>query len=201
MTPPRNELVLATNNPGKLKEYRQILGEFDVHVHSPSDLGLSLTASEDGETFIENARIKALALGPDTGYRVIGDDSGLEVDALGGQPGVHSHRFGYKRTDAARTDHLLTLMSESPDSSRAARFRCAITVVYEGEVTFETERACEGRIGAAPRGCHGFGYDPVFVPEGHTQTFGESGDEIKNRISHRALASGDLLEYLRALIE
>ena len=159
-----------------------------------------LIAPEDGETFMENARIKALALRPDSGFRVIGDDSGLEVDALGGRPGVHSNRFGSKPTDAARTDYLLRLMSESPGSSRTARFRCAMTVAYQGEITFETERACEGTIAAAPRGSHGFGYDPVFVPEGHSQTFGELGDEIKNKISHRALASADLLEYLRALI-
>lgn len=193
--------MLASNNPGKLSEYRALLKAAGFEVVAPAELNLALEVEEEGATFMENARLKALTFSGQTELPVLADDSGLDVDSLGGLPGVRSRRFGPLDSDEARLAHLLERMRSSGESTRTARFHCALVLAQGGAVRFETERVCEGSIAPAPRGHAGFGFDPVFVPEGHERTFAELGDHGKNRISHRALAAADLIRFLPRLRE
>ncbi|MEI7958151.1 MAG: RdgB/HAM1 family non-canonical purine NTP pyrophosphatase [Verrucomicrobiota bacterium] len=192
-----HRLLLATRNRHKTSELAALLGaEFQVedlttHPELPE-------VEETGVTFLENATLKALAASRHFGadVLVLADDSGLEVDALGGAPGVRSARFaGPGATDADNTALLLARLENATE--RTARFRCVIAVARGGELAASFEGACEGRIIDAPRGCEGFGYDPVFVPEGDSKTFAELPAEMKNRISHRAKATGQALAWLR----
>jgi len=192
-------LLLATRNRHKTSELAALLGaDFQVEdlTAHPEMPGID----ETGATFLENATLKALAASRHFGDEVLvlADDSGLEVDALGGAPGVRSARFaGPKASDRDNTALLLARLGNAPE--RAARFRCAIAIARGGALTATFEGACEGRIIDEPRGCEGFGYDPVFVPEGDTQTFAELPAEMKNSISHRAKATQQALTWLRAL--
>ncbi|HHY32528.1 MAG TPA: RdgB/HAM1 family non-canonical purine NTP pyrophosphatase [Firmicutes bacterium] len=190
-------LVLATRNPGKVEEMRAILrlgGLGSVKVLSSADFPGLGDVEENGETFEENAKKKALAVAEATGEVTVADDSGLEVDVLGGAPGVRSARFageaiprGESR-DKANREKLLLLLKGVPGPARTARFRCVVAVASPGGRVRTTEGVCEGRIILAPRGSGGFGYDPVFVPDGYDKTFAELGPEVKNEISHRARA-------------
>ncbi len=202
-------LVLATRNPGKVAEMREILrdrGPGAVEVLSCADFPYLGDVVEDGETFEENAREKALAVADATGEVALADDSGLEVDALGGAPGVRSARFsgealprGASR-DRANYEKLLSLLADVPDSMRTARFRCAVAVAAPGGRVRTAKGTCEGRIAFAPRGSGGFGYDPVFVPDGCDRTFAELGPEVKNTISHRARALRAAVPAIRELL-
>lgn len=197
------KLLIATNNPGKVREYQDLLDglALPVAVTYPVHEGLYLDVDESGETFSENARIKAVAYARFSGMLTLADDSGLEVDALAGAPGVRSARYaGPDASDVDRYQKLLAALEGVPESQRSARFRCVIAVARARGPVLSAEGACEGRIGLAPRGEHGFGYDPVFVVAGHDgRTMAELDPDTKNRISHRAralMAAGPLLAQL-----
>ena len=185
-----DELLIATHNLGKLDEIAVLLRDFPLKLRSLREFSRAAPVEETGQTFAENAALKAGHYSRLTGLWTLADDSGLEVDALGGQPGVHSARYaGPTATDAERTSHLLAALDATGDEERHARFVCALALFRPGEEDLRLfVGKCEGRIAPEPRGHGGFGYDPVFIPEGYDQTFGELPAETKNRISHRARA-------------
>jgi XTP/dITP diphosphohydrolase len=193
-----SELLVATNNAGKVRELARLLADLPLRLRLLSELGDIPEAVETGETFAENAMLKATHYSSLSGLVALSDDSGLAVDALGGRPGVYSARYaGPHATYDERMHRLLEELAAAGDAERRARFVCVIAVAdpSTGEVrTFEG--VCEGRIARAPRGTNGFGYDPLFVPEGHAQTFGELPDEIKRDISHRARALAKAARFL-----
>lgn len=192
------ELLLATNNPGKVREYQRLLGETGFRLVTPAEAGLNVMPAETGDTFARNAVIKAEALSVSSGLPALADDSGLEVDALGGEPGVMSARFGGAGlSDEGRNDLLLSRLKGVPDGSRTARFRCAIAVAAPGRKTEVVEGTVEGCIAAGPAGKGGFGYDPVFLPEGLNRTMAELSPEEKDSLSHRARATADARKILR----
>lgn len=182
-------LILATRNSHKTREFAGILGgDFTVRDLS-AELELPLV-EETGATFAENAILKAMATSRHFPGVVIADDSGLEVDALNGAPGVYSARYaGENASDAQNVAKLLAALARHPTGRPySARFRCVLAVAKEGDLLGTFEGVVEGTIVAAPRGSGGFGYDPVFQPAGYAQTFGELPAAEKNRISHRARA-------------
>lgn len=186
-------IVFATNNPHKLEEIRSILGPA-VAVLSLEDIGCREDIAETGETLEENALIKALYVREHYGYDCFADDTGLEVRALGGEPGIFSARYAGEGHDSgANMDKLLAKLQDTTD--RRARFRTVIALVRGQERRF-FEGTVEGTITRERRGTGGFGYDPVFVPEGYAGTFAELGSEVKNTISHRAKAVQKLARYL-----
>lgn len=197
-------LIIATNNLHKLKEIRQLLEAYPIDVARPIDLlGRSLDVVEDGETFEENAAIKARAVAAATGYLTLADDSGLEVDELGALPGVRSARFaGEGASDSANNAELLRRLAAIPTPNPAARFRCAMALYDPARQSTEfTSASCEGSITRQARGSHGFGYDPLFVVAGlGDRTMAELADVEKNAISHRGRALRAMLpKILRAL--
>lgn len=181
------KLIIATQNSHKLKEIKDLLKETGVQVISASEVPNAPLVEEDGSTFEENAVKKAVALARVANAWALADDSGLEVDALGGIPGVHSARYaGEPVKYAANNKKLLgALLGET---NRRARFRCVIALSSPNGETRCVEGSCEGVITEKPRGRKGFGYDPIFQPEGYTLTFAEMDAAEKNRISHRARA-------------
>jgi XTP/dITP diphosphohydrolase len=183
-------LLIATNNPGKIREYQELLAGLPVEVTFPAHEGLVLEVEESGDTFEENARIKATAYAQASGLPTLADDSGLEVDALDGAPGVRSARYGGPgANDSDRYRKLLAALKDVPAGQRSARFRCTVALVLSDGAIHTADGACEGEIGFAPRGRHGFGYDPVFIVDGYAgMTMAELLDDEKNRISHRARA-------------
>ena len=193
-------LVVATKNPGKLREIREILGS-EVSVTSLADFPGVGDIVEDGTTFEANAEKKALAVAFHTGHVSLADDSGLEVDALNGAPGVYSARFaGEKATDEQNNRKLLRLLEETPPEKRTARFRCVIAIgVPDGSVQTAEGRA-EGLILCSPRGTGGFGYDPLFLVPGIRRTFAELPPEEKNRLSHRGKALLSVFPLLNKLL-
>ena len=200
MTNDRMHLLVATKNAGKVKELNALLADLPLKLRSLDEFPNIVEAEENGVTFAENAVLKAQSYARQTGLETLADDSGLEVEALGGKPGVFSARYaGENAGDAERIKKLLRELDETKDSERRARFVCAMAISNpEGEIKFLAEGACDGRISPAAKGTNGFGYDPVFVPEGYEQTFGELPDPIKRRISHRARAVKKIIPYLRA---
>ena len=191
-------LLLGTRNPGKIYEIKLIIGDLPLEFSSLNDFPDVAVAVEDAETYALNAIKKARFYARETGVPALADDSGLEVEALGGAPGVISHRYaGDNANDADRRKFLLSKLAETESDNRWARFVCAIAIAtVAGEVINLSEGICEGTITFEPRGESGFGYDPVFVPNGYDQTFGELSDEIKNRISHRARALLKVRDFL-----
>jgi XTP/dITP diphosphohydrolase len=193
------ELVVATRNKHKTREIQQILGpEFKVRnlVAHPEVSEIR----ESGISFEENAKLKALAASRQLPALVIADDSGLEVDALRGAPGIHSARYaGAKATAKDKIDKLLgeIMRVGATDNQRRARFRCVVALARNGDFLGTFEGVVEGRIANEMRGESGFGYDPIFIPEGLEQTFGELPAEVKNTISHRAKAIRALADGLR----
>ena len=195
------ELVLATRNSHKTREIQHILEpEFRVR-----DLGAHPEVSEireGGTSFEENATLKALAASRQLPALVIADDSGLEVDALGGAPGIHSARYaGANATDRDKVDRLLRELARvrAIEDGRRARFRCVVALARNGNLLGTFEGIVEGSIADEARGDSGFGYDPIFIPEGLKQTFGELPAKVKNTISHRAKAIRTLADRLRRL--
>ena len=193
--------MIATHNAHKTREIQHILGpEFTVH-----DLEACPEISEireSGASFEENAKLKAVATSEQLPELVIADDSGLEVDALGGAPGIYSARYGGARaTQKEKIDKLLRELARvgTRDDARRARFRCVVALARNGNLLGTFEGTVEGRIAAEPQGASGFGYDPIFVPKGFGQTFGELPAEVKNRISHRGKAIRALAASLRRL--
>jgi XTP/dITP diphosphohydrolase len=186
---PRITLVIATGNPGKFREIAALMQDLPVLLLPLDRVGPLELPPESGESFQENARLKAVAVAAATGHLALADDSGLEVDALGGRPGVLSARYGGPgASDADRIALLLRELHTVPESRRTARFRCVIAIAEPAGPVHLAEGACEGRIGHAPRGRRGFGYDPIFEIPSLGKTFAEIDPEAKNRLSHRALA-------------
>jgi XTP/dITP diphosphohydrolase len=188
-------IILATRNPHKAREFQEILGaRFEL-----SDLSAYPEipeTEESGQTFAENAALKALVISKRFPHFVIGDDSGLEVAALEGRPGVFSARYaGLGATDLQNVDKLLSQLAQT--KARTARFVCVLVLARGGQVVNTFEGIVQGTIINAPRGSEGFGYDPVFVPDGFSETLAELPREIKNRISHRASAVEKLVHHLK----
>jgi XTP/dITP diphosphohydrolase len=193
----QRKLLLATNNRGKAREYKSLLRGIPFEMVTPTDLGIDAEVEETGGSFEENARLKAAALAEASGVLSLADDSGLEVDALGGEPGPLSHRYaGEGASDADRVDYLLGKLRDIPEGQRSARFRCVIAIAApRGRVEFFYGE-CRGVIATAPRGKGGFGYDPVFYVPELGKTFAELKPEEKNKISHRARAAAKAKEAL-----
>jgi len=191
-------ILIATRNPGKLGEMTALFSASGLEFAGLADFPEIGEIEETGATFAENAALKAKGYAVLAGRFAIADDSGLEVDSLGGAPGVLSARYGGAgASDADRIVKLLKELDETTESGRSARFVCAIAVADpKGKVVALEEGICRGRIGATPSGSGGFGYDPVFLPEGYDLTFAELSEEIKNRISHRAVAAAKIMRYL-----
>ncbi len=194
------ELLVATNNAGKVRELSHLLSGVPLRLRLLSEFDDVAEAEETGTTFAENATLKALYYSAHAGLLTLSDDSGLAVDALGGAPGVYSARYaGAHATYAERMARLLGELEAAGGTDRRARFVCVIAVADPSAGTIETfEGVCEGRIARAPRGTGGFGYDPLFIPEGHNQTFGELPEEVKHSLSHRARALARAVHHLRA---
>lgn len=190
-------LVLATGNAGKISELRDLLGDLPLELKSLRDFESIADIAETGSTFRENAELKAGGFAIQTGHLSLADDSGLEVEALGNAPGVHSARFAGAVGYDVKIPKLLTLLDDTGDAQRRARFVCVMALASpDGRIIYSAEGVCEGAIANAPRGRHGFGYDPIFIPDGYGMTFGELGDEIKRSVSHRAKAAELIIRYL-----
>ncbi len=199
------KIVLATKNKGKIEEIKYILKETGiadvVEICSLSDYPDIPEIAEDGATFSENARKKAEAIAAYTGLTAIADDSGLEVDVLNGAPGIYSARFaGEKAVDSENIRKLLKLIEDIPMEKRGARFVCVISVAVPYTNVILMEGECRGIISEIERGTSGFGYDPVFIVPEYGKTFAELGAEIKNKISHRAVALSKLKTHLKQII-
>jgi XTP/dITP diphosphohydrolase len=194
----RLNLLIATNNTGKLNEFAGLLTSLPVRLLSLKEFENIGEVEETGVTFEENAVLKARGYALRAGMWALADDSGLEVEALGGRPGVYSARYagraaGYEQKMAA----LLNELDETGDAGRRARFVSVIAIAdEEGDIKFLAEGICAGTIAGAPRGKNGFGYDPVFIPDGFGQTFGELTPDTKDQISHRARATAKIIRYL-----
>jgi XTP/dITP diphosphohydrolase len=193
------DLLVATTNRGKLREYEQLLAGASFRARSVSDLETApREPAEDAESFAENAIAKATGYARETGLLTVADDSGLEVAALGGAPGVRTKRyFGDDIDDAERNRRLLERLRDVAD--RRARFVCVIALAWPDGRVETFEGVCPGRIALRPAGTHGFGYDPIFVPEGHERAMAELPSEEKNRISHRGRAAAKLRARLATL--
>jgi XTP/dITP diphosphohydrolase len=193
-------LLLATNNRGKVKEYRSLLESLPVELAVPGDLGIAIDVEETGSTYEENAALKAKALAAAGGMVSLADDSGLEVDALNGEPGVRSARYaGPGANDAARLKYLLGKLVDVPWNKRTARFVCVIAVAAPGGRVELCRGACEGIITFEPKGELGFGYDPVFYFPSLDRTMAELPMAEKNRVSHRGKAARLVPEALQKL--
>ena len=191
MTAPRR-IVVATTNPHKLEELREILADLPIELVSPAELNLRVTVEETGATFAENAILKALAYAEAAGLPALADDSGLEIDALGGEPGIYSARWaGDGVSYPERFQILEERLAGVPDERRTARYRCAVAIAEPApRGLFDvTEGAVEGRISREARGSGGFGYDPIFLVPEEGRTFGEMSAAEKHRMSHRARAA------------
>jgi len=192
------KLLLATNNQGKVSEYRALLGDVPFDLVSLADEGLNIKVAETENTMEANARIKAVITAQESKLMALADDSGLEVDALGGEPGVRSARYaGDHASDSDRVNYLLAKLENVPWDLRTARFRCVIAIATpQGEVEL-CYGECEGFITFEPIGNQGFGYDPVFYfPELH-KTMAELPPEVKNRVSHRGRAAREAARLLK----
>ena len=190
------KLLIASNNAHKIREIKEILGDLFDEILSLREAGVSADPEETGETFEENARIKAEAILQLTGCAALADDSGLEVDALGGAPGVHSARYCGRHGDDAANNALLLRNLAGVPAPRTARFVSAVALARPGQPTRICRGTCEGTVGFAPRGNNGFGYDPYFTPLGMDKTFAELPAEVKNGMSHRAHALAALRRAL-----
>lgn len=186
--PLTDPIVIATRNAHKLREITRILTDLPGTIASLADYPDIPEIEETGDTFEANALIKARAVFAATGKLSLSDDSGLEVDALDGAPGVYSARYaGPEKSTPANNARLLQELGAFPGHHREAQFRCVVAIVGDG-IEEIVEGIVRGRIAAAPRGTGGFGYDPLFIPDGYRETFAELGRDVKNRISHRARA-------------
>jgi XTP/dITP diphosphohydrolase len=192
-------LVIATGNPGKAHEFRFLLASVEAELCLPAELGLRLDVVEDGASYAENARKKALAHARASMLPALADDSGLEVDALGGAPGLRSARYAGGK-DSDRVARLLYKLRDVPWERRTARFRCVVVVATPAGETCSAEGVCEGIIAFEPAGQGGFGYDPVFYLPEHNCTMAQVGHAEKNRISHRARAVEAVLPEMRRLL-
>ncbi len=193
-----HKLLLATNNRGKVREYRSLLSGLPTELVTPAELSITTEVEETGESLEENARLKATILAAESQLLALADDSGLEVDALGGEPGILSHRYaGENASDKDRVAHLLAKLGDVPREKRSARFRCVIAIATpNGEVDF-CSGECRGFITFEPKGELGFGYDPVFYFPELDKTMAELPPGIKNQVSHRGQAAGKVYQILQ----
>ena len=196
------KFIIATNNKKKLRELGAILGGLGVEAVSLAEAGVESDAEETGNTFEENSRIKALAAMKVSGLPAIADDSGLEVDALGGEPGIYSARYGGEKCkdDTERYEYLLDNLKEVPDGKRTARFVSVITCVFPDGRELSSRGEIEGEILRAPSGEGGFGYDPVFFVRSENMTMAEMSQERKNEISHRAKSLAGMAKKLEEVL-
>ncbi|MED1016735.1 XTP/dITP diphosphatase [Bacillus atrophaeus] len=191
------EAIIATHNPGKVKEFKDILASKGYDVKSLADIGFLEEIEETGHTFEENAVLKAEAVAKAVNKMVIADDSGLSVDNLGGSPGVYSARYaGEQKDDMANINKVLQELKGIEKEQRTARFRCALAVSIPGEETKTVEGHVEGYIAEEPKGENGFGYDPIFIVKDKDKTMAELTSDEKNKISHRANALKKLSQLL-----
>jgi XTP/dITP diphosphohydrolase len=203
----RREVLIATRNRGKIREIEDALRLLPLQLRYLSEFPSLTSVAEVGQTYRANAVLKAEEYSKLSGVCALADDSGLEVDVLGGEPGVRSARFaGESASDSDRIAKLLQALSGCPDDKRTARFVCSMAFVgwapsamrtSTPQILETTEGICEGLIGHTARGENGFGFDPIFVPHGYNQTFAELGDEVKASISHRALALRSMRVFLK----
>lgn len=191
------KMILASNNKKKLIEMQTLLSELGIDVVSQRDAGCDFEVEETGETFEENAYLKASAVTAATGEIAIADDSGLMVDALDGAPGVYSARFTGNHEDTDEQRYLYLLEKLQGEENRAAKFVSSICCTFPNGDILRARGECRGSIAHAPSGNGGFGYDPVFIPENYEQTMAELGAEVKNRIAHRGRAIRAFQEELR----
>jgi len=201
---PPTKLLIATHNPGKVREYRALLANLPLEITYLDAEGIAFEVDETGATFADNAVLKARSYAAASGLLTWADDSGLEVDALNGEPGVYSARYGAPaaRSDEERVRYLLDKLAGVPEAERTARFRCVVALATPAGEVRRVDGACEGRIGFEPRGENGFGYDPVFLVAdyGYAVTLAELEPAIKNEISHRGHASQSAKQVLDKLI-
>jgi len=196
------KLLLATSNRGKLLEFQHLFPGSHFELVTPADLKLDLDVAESGTTYAENARLKALAFAIASGLVTLADDSGLEVDVLGGEPGIQSARYaGEGAGDRDRVAKLLSRLQDMPWEKRTAHFRCVIAVAApNGRVDF-AEGSCGGIIASEPKGASGFGYDPVFYFPEYGKTMAELPMELKNRVSHRGKAAIAALPVIERMLK
>jgi XTP/dITP diphosphohydrolase len=190
-------LLIATTNLGKVREYRALLTGLDLELVGLNEVGIDVDVAETGDTYAANAALKACTYAQLSGLLTLADDSGLEVEALGGRPGVYSAR--YAPDSPARIRKLLGEMIDVPDDKRAARFQCVIVLATPDGSIATTEGSCEGVIAHEARGSNGFGFDPVFYMPERAATMAELPDNVKNQISHRARAAQKMRARLEAI--
>jgi len=196
------ELVVATTNKGKLREIKGLLKSFDLEITSLSDYPDAPDIVEDGTSFCENALKKAETMAHYTGKLTLGEDSGLEVEALDNQPGIYSARFsGSDATDERNNRKLLESMKDVREDRRKARYVCCAALVDGKNIVKIVEERCEGMIAMVPKGNNGFGYDPLFYLPQYHKTFGELDPSVKERISHRARAFEKIIEVLESYLK
>ena len=187
------KIVLATSNPHKVDEINKIFESLEVEFVLP--IG-DFDPIEDADTFEGNALIKAKAANKVMNMLTLADDSGLCVDALDGAPGLHSARYAENQT--GRIERLLSELKDFPEDKRSARFVCAMVLLDKnGNVLLSTRGECEGKIGFTPKGTNGFGYDPIFIVDGNDITMAEMAEDVKNKISHRAIALQNVINFIK----
>lgn len=196
----KQRLIVATNNKHKAQEIKDMLVGLEFEVLSLMDIGIDIDVEESGSTYAENALIKAMALRDLTDGWILADDSGLEIDALDRAPGIYSARYLGEDTPYMIKNSMILDKLEDIDD-RSARFVCSIALVFEDGSYWITVNKCEGSISDSIQGINGFGYDPIFIPQGYSQTFGVLPVEIKNSISHRAKALQAVVQYCKLLAE
>lgn len=194
----KQKIVFATGNQGKMREIREILGDMDVEIASMKEAGIQVDIVEDGSTFEENAIIKAKAVAQYTDAIVLADDSGLEIDYLGGEPGIYSARYlGEDTSYRIKNQNLIDRLEGVPEAERTARFVCAIAAVMPDGEVITTHGVIEGTIAYEEKGCNGFGYDPIFYVPAYRCTTAQLTEEQKNEISHRGKALEAMKEELK----
>lgn len=188
------ELIIASQNQNKLVEFKKILGD-KINLFSLSDIGLNQEIPENEKTIKKNAMFKAKFVNTQTGKNVFADDTGLEIDSLNGEPGVYSARYsGVERNSDKNIELVLTKLKNK--SNRNSRFKTIISLIIDGK-SVNFEGVVEGKITEEKRGSNGFGYDPIFQPNGYASTFGEMSLNEKNKISHRSIAINKMVQYLK----
>jgi len=196
------QIIVATRNEKKLRELARYLRPLKAKVISLKDIKGAPRINENGKTFEANAKKKALVISRFTKGLVLGDDSGLAVDALGGRPGVRSSRFaGDDASDDGNNVKLLRSLAGLPPSKRRGRFVCNVAIADKGKVIASIEESCHGRIGFEVRGRYGFGYDPLFIIPKYNKTFGQLGPKVKDRMSHRAKALRKTRKFLKEYLK
>ena len=191
------EILIATNNLGKVKEIKDILNSSEIKILTMKDFPNLPKVEEDGKNYQENAFKKAGKISEYTGKICLADDSGLEIDYLKGEPGIYSSRWG--NSDEERINKVLKLLKNVPINKRNAKFICSAVLVFPDGKRYMVKEECKGNITFKPKGTHGFGYDPIFLVPEYNKTFAELGDEIKNRISHRGKAMRKMAEIIKEI--